>query len=225
MAFHLKQGDRRPYLALQLTDADGAAVSLVDATGVVLRWTEPDGTAREEDLTVTNAGEGRVQYAWQAGDTDDIGRYLADVVVTWPGDEQQTFPPQGTFSWFVHPTTGITWRDVVGVASELASVDEEVQFNILAYVNGALAVDEFGGEGSAMLKLARVYLAAHMATIGPASSGAAIAGPVISESAGGLSRTYALVGSVTTGSFDSSSYGRAFSDLVRRSTARAPRGF
>lgn len=224
MAFHIKQGDRRPYLALQLTDADGAAVVLTSATDVVLRWTEPDGTAREEDLTIVNAGEGRVEYAWQAGDTDVVGRYLADVQVTWPGSELQTFPPQGTFSWFVHPVVGITWRDVIAVASELSAVDEEAQFDLLAYVNNALAVAEFGGEGAPALKLARVYLAAHMATIGPASSGAAVAGPVISESAGGLSRSYALVGGVTSGSFDTSAYGRVFADLVRRSPARAPRG-
>jgi hypothetical protein len=36
-----------------------------------------------------------VTMAWQAGDTDEIGRIQVEVEVTWPGVRPQTFRPDG----------------------------------------------------------------------------------------------------------------------------------
>ena len=116
----------------------------------------------------------------------------------------------------------ISWTDVTNHAAELSSVSSGAQSDILAYVNTVLVPGEFGGEESPTLKLARIYLAAHKATTGPASGGAAAAGPVLSEKAGELSRTYALI-QATQGEFSGSSYGSIFMDLIRRSPARAAR--
>lgn len=117
----------------------------------------------------------------------------------------------------------ITWAHVTDHAAELATVDVDAQTDILAYVNSSLVSAEFGGEDSSTYKLARIYLAAHTATLGPVSGGAGAAGPVTAEAAGGLSRSYGFIASMTIAGYDSTSYGRLFAQLVRRSPARAGR--
>lgn len=116
----------------------------------------------------------------------------------------------------------IVWSDVEDFASELAddAVSAGAQATILAYVNGAFSPDAFKNE--ATLKLARILLAAHVATMSAVSGGDMAAGPVLSEGAGGLTRSYAdLVSGSTTG-FSGSSYGDQLAYLMRTSKARRP---
>ena len=113
--------------------------------------------------------------------------------------------------------TAIIWADVTAVASELASTAGATQTMILAYVNDALSVDAFGGEDSATLTLARAYLAAHMATAGARGA----PGQVSAESAGGLSRSYAVDAASSGSSYGSTAYGQQYLALVNRSPARA----
>ena len=84
----------------------------------------------------------------------------------------------------------IAWADVVGAAPELVNrVAAGEQTFILAYVNNdAFEPAPFGGEDSATLERARVYLAAHMATMG-LRTGAA--GPVTSLTAGRETASFA----------------------------------
>ena len=111
----------------------------------------------------------------------------------------------------------ISWSDVTAIAPEMSTVSSGAQTMILAYVNNVLNVSEFGGESAPTLKLARVYLAAHR---GAASLGGGGAGPITSESMGGLSRSYGA--GVTTDRLDSSPYGREYLSLVNMSSARSP---
>ena len=112
----------------------------------------------------------------------------------------------------------IIWADVEAHAPELSLVGATAQDDILAYVNDAFDVEVFGGEDTAKTRLARIYLAAHMGTI--TNSGGGATGPVTSESAGGLSRTYGEID--VDGSMESTSYGELLSELIRSSAARAP---
>jgi len=116
----------------------------------------------------------------------------------------------------------ITWDDVVDHAPDLACLDVEATVDILAHVNTALVVGEFGGEEAPKLKLARIYLAAHYGTVNKRGDGAQ--GPVISERAGPLSRTYANgdEASSSESEFGATSYGRAYLSLLRTTPARAP---
>ncbi len=108
----------------------------------------------------------------------------------------------------------ITWDDVVLIAPELSTTDSDAQDLILAYVNEALAEAMFKANA---LKLARINLAAHMGTgVGLGMA----AGPVISETEGGLSRTYAAP--VMSSDLASTSYGRNLAFLFRTSKARMP---
>jgi hypothetical protein len=101
---------------------------------------------------------------------------------------------------------------------------------ILGMVEEKVEPASFGGEASQQFLLARALYAAHfgkrhlMAASGGA--GSAAAGPVISQSEGGVSQTFANVsGSSGSGSAGSdlgtTMYGRMFADLVRVSPGRA----
>lgn len=116
----------------------------------------------------------------------------------------------------------ITWTDVTDVASELlVGVTSGGQTKILAYVEAAVAPDAFGGEDSPIYVLARAYLAAHYGLLN--KQGSAAQGPVTSQSEGGVSQSFAsLIGTSNDIFLGSTTYGRAFLSLVRRSgVARA----
>ncbi len=116
----------------------------------------------------------------------------------------------------------ISWSDVTAHAPELSTVSAGAQTDILAHVNVALLVTEFGGEDAPKTKMARIYLAAHLATMA-AQGAAGAAGPVQSESAGGLSRTYAVgAAALAGGDYETTSYGQAFRALARTTPARIP---
>lgn len=110
----------------------------------------------------------------------------------------------------------ITWADVIALAPEVATIPLGAQTDILAYVNSQLNVVTWGGEDSIQLRLGRIYLAAHLATI--TVFGGSGAGPVVSESAGGLSRSYAQAS--TSGA--RTGYQDMFLELLRRTPARLP---
>lgn len=116
----------------------------------------------------------------------------------------------------------ITWDNVVSIAAELAdpAVSADAQTAILGYVNSALDESKFAPYA---LYLARVNLAAHLATVTAAGTGDATLGAVLSESVGGITRTYEAIGSASAGdNLDESSYGTAFKFFVRTSRARLP---
>jgi hypothetical protein len=114
----------------------------------------------------------------------------------------------------------ILWTDITTYpgASGLSTVDIAAQATILGVVNGFFNVGAFGGEASADLKLARILLAAHIGTLSQRGAGAA--GPVISSSAGGLSRTYAVFMAATQTMYGSTSYGSLLELLIRTRVTR-----
>lgn len=113
--------------------------------------------------------------------------------------------------------SAIVWSDVVVHAAELSTVAAGVQTDILAHVNTTLNVSVFGGESSPKLKLARIYLAAHMATLQTLGGSS---GEIQSESVGGVSYTYAGGGGGSN--YEATSYGQQYYALVRNSVARFP---
>ena len=118
--------------------------------------------------------------------------------------------------------SAITWEDdVLPIAPELVDVPTDAQTIILAYVNTALNPSMFTVPS---LRLARIYLAAHIGTNALPSAGGEVMGAVTSESVGDITRTYGAITAATNGSgFDTTSYGTLFTFLVRTSKARLPR--
>lgn len=114
---------------------------------------------------------------------------------------------------------GITWEDVVAHAASLSTFDGDAQDDVLDYVNDLLSETALGSARA--LKLARIYLAAHFATLEvAAATSATSAGPVVSETGGGLSRTYGQsVGDASR--LGDTKYGQSYLSVVRLSPARA----
>lgn len=86
----------------------------------------------------------------------------------------------------------ITWTDVTGLVPDLVGLPGAAEALYLAIANSRFNVGMFPlGEEDPLLKLARIWLAAHYAA-GDLAAGATIGepGPVASESAGGLSVSY-----------------------------------
>lgn len=74
----MKQNDLLPYLKGTLTDAAGVAVNL---TGATIVFSMRRGTAVKVDraeANITNAALGKVEYRWQPGDTEDVGKFKGE---------------------------------------------------------------------------------------------------------------------------------------------------
>lgn len=111
---------------------------------------------------------------------------------------------------------GILKADVLAIAPQLSSLTDAAWFTILAFVN----TFQLPSVNKPLRRLALIFLAAHLGTIagsgGMGASGAT--GPVISESAGGLKRTYAQA-TVTSSNSDlgATSYGIQYMAILKMS--------
>lgn len=116
----------------------------------------------------------------------------------------------------------ITWDDVVDFAPELATYPVAAQDTILAHVNTTLDPDLLGGEESPKLKLARITLAAHMATLFTQANTGKV-GSVVSEGLGPQKREYSGPDELTSDdALGLTGYGIQHRNLIRTSAARAP---
>jgi uncharacterized protein DUF4054 len=113
-------------------------------------------------------------------------------------------------------TPPIVWTDVLAHAPELSTIAVSAQADILALVNDAIQESAWGS--SFRTKLARIYYAAHLATVSRSLSGAG--GPIVSESEGGVSVTYATPQQITTTELGESRYGRLYLELRRHLSGR-----
>lgn len=117
----------------------------------------------------------------------------------------------------------ITKSDVLSFASILGTgnlaTTDQAWVDILNFVN---QVNLTACDSDFDRRLARIYLAAHVAmTTRLASSGAA--GPVTSESAGGVRQSYGLIAQATTGtSLGTTRYGQMYMDILGMTLAGGP---
>jgi hypothetical protein len=99
--FYLKQHDTAPSWVYDIQDdidTTPTAVNLTGATSVhlLMRLTGSTGTPKiNAAMTVTDATNGRVTYDWATGDTDTVGTYDVDHLVTWSDGSKETFPNHG----------------------------------------------------------------------------------------------------------------------------------
>ena len=95
MAFRIKQNDTSPSLEATLSDANLVPVDLTSAT-VMLHVKEVGGSVViDEQMTITDAQGGVVQYDWQTGDTSQHGTYYVEFEVTYADASVETFPNTG----------------------------------------------------------------------------------------------------------------------------------
>lgn len=112
----------------------------------------------------------------------------------------------------------VIWADVAAVDSGVATIEPWAQRLFLAEAN-ALNPAAFDGEAGPRFKLARIFLAAHRGrrVVDVGASGAA--GPVASESLGGMAVTYATPagGGVGLEDFNLTAWGQQYLALCRTS--------
>ena len=95
--FIIKKDDDLPNIRATLFDGVGVPVNLSAATVEFRMASLAGGVKASGSAVVVDAANGVVEYAWQAGDTDTVGRYRAEFKVTI-GGELQTFPTSGYIS-------------------------------------------------------------------------------------------------------------------------------
>ena len=101
MAFSIKQNDTSPSLQATLKDATLAPIDLTGAT-VMLHMKGVDGTIKvDQEMSITDATAGVVQYDWQSGDTDTAGTYYVEFEATYADDSIETFPNTGSLALVV----------------------------------------------------------------------------------------------------------------------------
>jgi len=95
---YIKRGDRLPTLVIQLTDGGEA----FDLTGYTVQLKARDSagdTVIDAAMSVVDAAEGTVSYAWQAADTETAGGLDLEIEATRTIDSLvRTFPDEGFLS-------------------------------------------------------------------------------------------------------------------------------
>lgn len=92
--FTIKEGDTSPAILYTLSPSD---ISLVGAT-VVFNMADRRGNLKINRGAATIIDDGSatdtptVRYAWQSGDTDASGVYLAEFEVTYSDNTVESFP-------------------------------------------------------------------------------------------------------------------------------------
>lgn len=96
MNVYLKKDDRQPALKVTITDGDGAAVNLTGCTAA-FRMRARDGSTLKVNAAavITDAAAGKLEYRWAAADTDTVGYYLCEFVITYGDATKQTVPSSG----------------------------------------------------------------------------------------------------------------------------------
>lgn len=111
--YTIKKGNNYPTIVFTCTDKNGNAVDLTTAAGVrVIISSTPTSVPKvDQDLVggnvvVSDAINGQVTYTWQSGDLDTVGGFVAEVEVTWPGSNVQTFPTSYYITLYVEQNLG-----------------------------------------------------------------------------------------------------------------------
>ncbi len=89
--FYLKKGDTAPPLRMFLRQRDGSPIPLGTATVV---FHMDNGSIASGSVDILDAALGKVEYVWQAGDTDTAGSFNGEFEIT-DGGKDQTVPSNG----------------------------------------------------------------------------------------------------------------------------------
>lgn len=116
----------------------------------------------------------------------------------------------------------ITWPMVVDHVSTLSTVDPDQQTDILALANTQVNGAVFDGEDGITTKMARVYFAAHFASL-PGAGSTAPAGPLTAQSRGKFSQQFQGLPLSAMNEWLLTQWGRRYWQLLQGSRARWPR--
>ncbi len=89
--FYIKKGDTAPPLRVFLRQRDGSPITLDTA---VVKFHMNNGKVASGTVTILDADLGKVEYSWQAADTDTAGSFSGEFEIT-DGGKDQTVPSNG----------------------------------------------------------------------------------------------------------------------------------
>jgi hypothetical protein len=99
MAFRIKTNDTSPKLVVTLENAYGNVVNLAGASAKLhMKKYGATSLTVQASADITDPANGRVEYAWQAGDTSDAGTYYGEIEITYGDLTVETFPNNGYFT-------------------------------------------------------------------------------------------------------------------------------
>lgn len=92
--FYIKQNDTAPSIQAILTDSNGKARSMANASQVRFNMSTEGGTRVISGGigSIVNATRGIVAYEWNYGDTANYGIHDAEFEITYVNGQVETFP-------------------------------------------------------------------------------------------------------------------------------------
>jgi len=91
--FTMKQNDTSPSIEATLTDINGTAINLTDASVQFhMKNLSNSEVVVDEAASIVTAASGIVKYDWQAADTAKAGIYSCEFEVTYSDASIETFP-------------------------------------------------------------------------------------------------------------------------------------
>lgn len=92
--FNIKTGDLLPVISATLRNADGTAISLVNASSVAFHMRRRGTTTLLVNgaCSIDDAAGGQVSYTWQDGDFSESGEYEGEYEITYTSGKVLTVP-------------------------------------------------------------------------------------------------------------------------------------
>ena len=92
--FEMKSGDRKRALKYKTSDHAAGSARFLGAS-VQFRMMDPSGAVVVSAAGVVLDDDGILGYAWGAGETDTVGSYRGEFVVTFSDGLEDTYPSFG----------------------------------------------------------------------------------------------------------------------------------
>jgi len=110
-AFYIKKNDLQPYYYAQIKDADGDVVAITGATICCTMKNARTGALKinrqTTGITISDATNGKFQYAWQTGDTNSVGKYYIEFEINPESGGKFTLPAKPADKAEVHVTESL----------------------------------------------------------------------------------------------------------------------
>lgn len=100
----IRQNDTRPIVQAQLLQGYNQPINLNIASAVKFKVKNTNNSViLEKAATIATADEGRVEYQWEAGDTEKAGDFRACFEVTFNDGSVVTVPNDSALKMRVYP--------------------------------------------------------------------------------------------------------------------------
>jgi len=104
MKLTIKQGDTRHAIRATLKTVNGAIVDLSTASIRFVMVSRKNGILIDRDATLET--DGRVSYVFEEGETDVVGDYAIEFLVTYDDAREETFPHKGFIKLTIEARNG-----------------------------------------------------------------------------------------------------------------------